>query len=268
MSRYDTMFKNLSQKKQGAFIPFVVLFDPDRETSKEIINTLIAAGADALELGIAFSDPLADGPTIQKAGLRALNNRSSVRGALSLVKEIREEHPSIPIGILTYANLVIRNSASSFYSSCQEAGVDSVLVADVPLSEIRPFYEQAIAHKINPVLIAPPNLPKERSNDIAAYCQGYTYVVTRTGVTGANAEVHLAHKDLLQALKESKAPPAVFGFGISEPAHVKKALKEGAFGVISGSKVVSIIEENLGQKAAMLKALSEFTQSMKKATAL
>ena len=267
MNRYDTMFKNLNQKKQGAFIPFVVLFDPDRETSREIITTLISAGADALELGIAFSDPLADGPTIQKAGLRALKNRSTVRDALALVKEIREEHMTIPIGILVYANLVVKNSIKNFYGSCKQAGVDSVLVADVPLCEIKPFYEEAIAHEINPVLIAPPNLPIEKSSEIAAFCQGYTYVVTRAGVTGANTELNLAHKELLVALKESKAPPAIFGFGISAPEHVKKALKEGASGVISGSKIVSLIE-NLGNKAAMLKALDDYTRAMKKATAL
>ena len=268
MSRYARMFTNLAKKKQGAFIPFVVLFDPDRESSKEIILTLIKSGADALELGIAFSDPLADGPVIQKAGLRALNNRSTVRDALGLVKEIREINPDIPIGILTYANLVTRNSIANFYKSCQEAGIDSALVADVPLNEFKPFYEQACAHNIAPVLIAPPNLPSERSAQIAQWCKGYTYVVTRTGVTGANESVNLAHKELLQALKNHKAPPAIFGFGISKPEHVKKALKEGALGVISGSKVVSIIEENLGNKNQMLKELSLFCQSMKQATFL
>ena len=268
MSRYAAMFKNLHEKKQGAFIPFVVLFDPDKETSKEVIHTLIDAGADALELGIAFSDPLADGPVIQKAGLRALKNGSTVKSALSLVKDIRESYKNIPLGLLTYANLVVKNSISAFYGACQEAGVDSVLVADVPLNEIKPFYEQAIAHHINPVLIAPPNLPASRSHEIARYSQGYTYVVTRTGVTGANITINLAHKELLQALKESGAPPAIFGFGISTPEHVKKALNEGAFGVISGSKIVAIIEENLNNKALMLKKLAEFTHLMKKATFL
>src|SRR5579871_3880214 len=135
MSRYDEMFDNLQRKNEGAFIPFVVLHDPDRETSKKIMQTLIDAGADALELGIAFSDPLADGPTIQKADLRALRSGSTVRDALSLVKDVRKLNPKIPIGILTYANLVFRNSLDWFYDHCHQAGVDSVLVADVPVIE-------------------------------------------------------------------------------------------------------------------------------------
>jgi tryptophan synthase alpha chain len=268
MSRYNEMFSQLAKKKQGAFIPFVVLFDPDRSLSKEIINALIEGGADALELGIAFSDPLADGPTIQKAGLRALKNKSTVKDALSLVREIRLEHAHIPIGILTYANLVVKNSAAWFYSTCHASGVDSVLVADVPLHEFTPFYEQARLHNIAPVLIAPPNLPLERCRDLASCCEGYTYVVTRTGVTGANEHINLGHQDLLKALKASNAPPAVFGFGISTPEHVKKALSEGAAGVISGSKVVAIIEKNLAQKDIMLQELTDFARSMKKATEL
>lgn len=266
MSRYDQMFRNLQEKKEGAFIPFVVLFDPDRETSKKIILQLIEAGADALELGIAFSDPLADGPTIQKADLRALRSGSRVRDALDLVKEIREAHDDIPIGILTYANLVFRNTLDWFYRHCKQSGVDSVLVADVPIIEAEPYCEAAVANGIEPVLIAPLNLPLERCHDIARLGRGYTYVVTRKGVTGARANLSLGHHDLIEALKKAGAPPAIFGFGISSPAHVKAAIAEGAAGAISGSRVVTIIEEHLSDHNLMLRELSHFVGSMKDAT--
>lgn len=266
MSRYEKMFQRLEERKEGAFIPFVVLFDPDRETSKKIIAQLIEAGADAVELGIAFSDPLADGPTIQKADLRAIRNGSRVRDALELVKEIRAAYPEIPIGILTYANLVFRNTPDWFYRHCSASGVDSVLVADVPLLEAEPYCESALAHGIEPVMIAPLNLPRERCKDIARLGRGYTYVVTRTGVTGARDQLSLKHHALLEGLKAASAPPPIFGFGISTPAQVSTAINEGAAGAISGSRVVSIIEEHLDDVDLMLREIAHFVGAMKDAT--
>jgi tryptophan synthase alpha chain len=266
MSRYQKMFERLAKVHEGAFIPFVVLWDPDRETSKRIIMTLIDAGADALELGIAFSDPLADGPTIQKADLRALRSGSRVRDALNLVEEIRAHNDHIPIGILTYANLVFKNSLNWFYGLCHECGVDSVVVADVPLIEAKPYCDMALTHGIDPVLIAPINLPLWRCATIAQLGRGYTYVVTRKGVTGANDTISLRHRELLQELKDCGAPPSVFGFGISTPAHVKAAISEGAKGAISGSRVVSIIEEHLDDQTLMMSELIRFVHSMKDAT--
>jgi tryptophan synthase alpha chain len=266
MSRYQKMFADLKQKGEGAFIPFIVLWDPNRETSKKIMITMIEAGADALELGLAFSDPLADGPTIQKADLRAIRSGSRVKEALLLVKEIRELYPSIPLGLLTYANLVFKNSLEWFYQHCKDCGIDSVLVADVPVLEAKPYCEAALASGIDPVLIAPINLPLERCHDIAKLCRGYTYVVTRKGVTGADKKISLRHRELLQALSESGAPPAIFGFGISNPEHVKAALNEGAYGAISGSRVVSIIEDHIDDEDLMLKEIAHFVRTMKDAT--
>lgn len=266
MSRYRAMFERLAKKKEGAFIPFVVLFDPDRESCKEIVFTMIEAGADALELGIAFSDPLADGPTIQKADLRALRSGSRVKAALDLVKEIRLRHDEIPIGILTYANLVFRNGPASFYGYCKESGVDSVLVADVPIIEAKPYCEAALACDIEPVLIAPINLPIARCQDIARWGRAYTYVVTRKGVTGARDEMSFAHRELLVALEKCGAPPPILGFGISSPDHVQAAIKMGAKGAISGSQVVSIIEEHLTDRPRMQKELARFVRAMKEAT--
>jgi tryptophan synthase alpha chain len=219
-----------------------------------------------LELGIAFSDPLADGPTIQKADLRALKSGSRVRDALDLVKEIREYYQDIPIGILTYANLVFRNTLDWFYRHCKDSGVDSVLVADVPLIEAEPFSESARAHGIDPVVIAPLNLPLLRCKDVARLGSGYTYVVTRTGVTGARAQLSLKHHALLEGLRAASAPPAIFGFGISSPSHVKTSIEEGAFGAICGSRIVSIIEDHLDDHDLMLQEIAHFVAGMKDAT--
>jgi tryptophan synthase alpha chain len=260
------MFSDLKAKGEGAFIPFVVLNDPDPETSKRILDALIGAGADALELGIAFSDPLADGPTIQKADLRALRNKTTLKSALNLANHIRRENEALPLGLLVYANIVERHGPKQFYKWCFNAGIDSVLIADAPLLEHQRYFDEAIACGIDPVLIAPPNLPASRYKAIAELGRGYTYVVTRSGVTGADEHLNLEHHALLAGLKKFNAPPPVFGFGIASPTHVKLALKEGALGVISGSQVVSIIEDNLNDVEAMCKKLTVFAKDMKAAT--
>lgn len=154
MSRYQLCFEALAQKQQGAFVPFVTLGDPDAELSLKIIDALIEGGADALEIGIPFSDPLADGPTIQGANLRALNANVTPTLCFELLSQIRQKHPTIPIGLLVYANLVFSNGVDNFYHKCQQAGVDSVLIGDVPLREAKQFRETALSANIAPILFA------------------------------------------------------------------------------------------------------------------
>lgn len=266
MSRYQKMFDRLIHADEGAFVPFVTIYDPDRTTSLAIISTLIKAGADAIELGLPFSDPLADGPVIQKANLRALRNGCRVREAFDLIREVRAKWDDIPIGILTYANIVFRNSLEWFYRHCHESGVDSVLVADVPLLEAQPFCDAAMKNNVAPILIAPPNLPLERCADIAKLGRAYTYVVSRKGVTGQRDEIDFSHHNLITELKRVGAPPVLLGFGVSTPAHVKSAIDEGACGAISGSRVVSIIEDHLDNQELLLQELEHFVRVMKEAT--
>lgn len=142
-NRYATLFNNLKAKKQGAFVPFVTIGDPDQARSLEIINTLITAGADALELGIPFSDPVADGVVIQNASIRALSAGATPDTCFAIIKEIRALHPDIPIGLLLYVNLVYRNGIENFYERAKNAGVDSILIADVPLHESAPYRRAA-----------------------------------------------------------------------------------------------------------------------------
>jgi tryptophan synthase alpha chain len=260
------MFARLDAEGRIAFIPFVMLGDPNPAQCLKILDTVVAAGADAVEVGLAFSDPVADGPVIQKAAMRAIKNGNTVDSALQVVAAFRKKHPDIPVGILTYANLVYQHTLDGFYKAAAKAGVDSVLVADVPMFEAEPYCKAATAHQVAPILIAPPNLPRAMCAELASLGRGYTYVVTRKGVTGAREELQMVDEKLVNALAVAHAPRPVFGFGISTPDHVRQAKLAGAQGVISGSYLVSLIEKNLDNEVGMLLELSHAVAHMKEAT--
>lgn len=271
-TRYQQTFAQLKEKQQGGFIPFVTIGDPNLEQSFEIIKALIDAGADALELGIPFSDPSADGITIQMAALRALNSGVNTDACIDVIAKVRAYAPDMPIGLLLYGNLVFARGLNKFYGDMAAVGVDSVLIADLPLRESAPFREAAITHGIAPIFIAPPNGCQETLAQVAQCTQGYTYVLSRAGVTGVDTPPDAsdeasspAHK-LVAKLQENNAAPTVIGFGISSPEQVKAALATGAAGAISGSAVVKIIENNLDDNQAMLTALTDFVKAMKAAT--
>lgn len=266
MERYHALFKRLSEKQEGAFVPFVTLGDPSPELSLRIIDTLVAAGADALELGIPFSDPLADGPTIQNATLRAFAAGVTPAHCFEMLATIRQKYPDLPIGLLMYANLVFSNGIDAFYKRCAETGVDSVLVADVPLEESAPFRTAAMKHGIAPIFICPPNADDDLLREVSSFGRGYTYLLSRAGVTGAETRAQLPLHHLLEKLQEYHAAPPLLGFGISEPTQVQKALESGAAGAISGSAIVKIIEQYHSQPDDMLAKLADFVRGMKAAT--
>lgn len=266
MERYDNAFAELKARKEGAFVPFVTLGDPGPEQSLKIIDTLIAAGADALELGIPFSDPLADGPTIQNATLRAFAAGVTPTQCFEMLAAIRQKHPTIPIGLLMYANLVFSKGIDNFYAECARVGVDSVLVADVPVEESAPFRQAAMRHNVAPIFICPPNADDELLRQIASYGRGYTYLLSRAGVTGAENKAALPLHHLVEKLAEYNAAPALQGFGISFPEQVTAAIDANAAGAISGSAIVKIIERNVDKPEQMLTELHDFVSAMKAAT--
>jgi len=261
--RYAAMFDRLRDRGEGAFGAFVMLGDPDLETSFDILVALVEGGADMLEVGIPFSDPVADGPAIAASAGRALTAGVRPADCLALIGRLRARFPEVPVGILTYANLVVARGRDAFYRAAAEAGVDSVLVADVPALEAEPFVASARAAGVAPVLIAAANTPRPTLARIAGLGAGYTYCVTRTGITGVRDTLTLAHGDLLETLSELDAPPPVFGFGISAPDHVRQALAAGAAGVISGSAIVQRVADNPGDPAG---AVRPFVAAMKAAT--
>ena len=266
MERYENLFAQLKDRKEGAFVPFVTLGDPSVEQSLKIIDTLIDAGADALELGIPFSDPLADGPTIQDATLRAFAAGVTPSQCFEMLALIRQKHPNIPVGLLMYANLVYNRGIDTFYADCSRVGVDSVLVADVPFEESTPFRQAAMRHNIAPIFICPPNADDELLRQIAAHGRGYTYLLSRAGVTGAENRGAVPLQHLVAKLKEYQAVPALQGFGISTPDQVTDALEAGAAGAISGSAIVKIIEQHVDDRDAMLTELKAFAARLKAAT--
>lgn len=266
MNRYEKLFTRLDDNNQGAFVPFVTVCDPNPEQSLQIMETLVESGADALELGIPFSDPLADGPTIQGANIRALDSGATPDICFELIAKIRSKYPDLPIGLLMYANLVYSRGIDNFYQRCAEAGIDSVLIADVPTNESREFVAAAEKYAIHPIFIAPPTASDETLRQVSQLGGGYTYLLSRAGVTGAETKANMPVGDMLAKLNSFNAPPALLGFGISEPEQVKQAIESGAAGAISGSAVVKIIENNIEQPTEMLKQLANFVSSMKAAT--
>ncbi|HBK3299758.1 TPA: tryptophan synthase subunit alpha [Citrobacter koseri] len=266
MERYENLFAQLKDRKEGAFVPFVTLGDPSVEQSLNIIDTLIEAGADALELGIPFSDPLADGPTIQEATLRAFAAGVTPTQCFEMLALIRQKHPTIPIGLLMYANLVFSKGIDEFYAQCEKVGVDSVLVADVPVEESAPFRQAALRYNVAPIFICPPNADDDLLRQIASYGRGYTYLLSRAGVTGAENRAALPLHHLVEKLKEYNAAPPLQGFGISFPEQVTGAIEAGAAGAISGSAIVKLIEKNVANPGQMLTELKAFVTAMKAAT--
>ncbi|HEU5218923.1 MAG TPA: tryptophan synthase subunit alpha, partial [Gemmatimonadales bacterium] len=259
-ARYAAMFARLGAAGEGGFIPFAMLGDPDPPRSQALVRALAAAGADALELGLPFSDPVADGPVIQAAASRALAAGVRRADCWNIVRTVRNEFPELPIGLLVYANLVCHRDAGEFYREAAAAGVDSVLVADLPVFESGPVAAAARAAGIAPVFIAPPNAVHARLASIAAAGEAYTYVTSREGVTGTDDRLRLGRSGLIARLKELHAPPPVLGFGIATPEHVRAALAMGAAAAISGSAVVRLAAEG-GDVTAFVREMKRATKT-------
>jgi len=253
MSRYAAMFHRLGG--EGAFGAFLMLGDPDPETSAELLEAVIEGGADMIEVGIPFSDPVADGPVIQAAAQRALAAGVRVGDCLELIAALRARHSHMPIGILTYANIVV--ARAGFIREAAEAGADSLLIADVPSLEAEPFVREMEQAGIEPVLIAAPNTPEVALKRIASLSKAYTYCVSRAGITGTHASGQF-DAALVERVIEAGGPPPVFGFGISRPEHVRAALSAGAQGVICGSAIVDLASRqgDVGSFVQSLKAVT------------
>jgi tryptophan synthase alpha chain len=257
MSRYAAMFERLNG--DGAFGAFLMLGDPDLETSAALLDAVVDGGADMVEVGIPFSDPVADGPVIQAAAHRALQAGVRVSDCFDLIAGFRQRHPKIPVGILTYANLVI--ARGGFMADAAAAGADSLLIADVPALEAEPFIRQMDQAGIEPVLIAAANTPGAALQRIAKLSRAYTYCVSRAGITGTHSAGQF-DAGLVQRLRRAGAPSPIFGFGISAPGHVRAALAAGAAGVICGSAIVHLAAETRYSP----NRVSDFVATLKGAT--
>lgn len=264
MRMYKQVFSELKAAGKTALIPFFVIGDPDIDTSFEIIKTAIDAGADVLELGIPFSDPIADGPTIQKADIRSLRNGITVHKALELISKVKQ-YRDIPIGLLMYYNLVYQYGVEKFFSDFHQAGVNSVLVADLSIDDADEIAAPAAKAGLDTVFMVTPNTDPERMKVIAARTTGFIYTVSLLGVTGSRDSLSDMVEPMVAKLKTLTDVPVCVGFGVSKSEHAVALASAGADGVIIGSKVVGMIESNLDDKQKMLSEISTFLTDVKNA---
>ncbi|OHB79122.1 MAG: tryptophan synthase subunit alpha [Planctomycetes bacterium RBG_16_55_9] len=264
MRTYKQVFSELKGRNRAALIPFFVVGDPDFDTSLAIVKTALDAGADVLELGIPFSDPIADGPTIQKADIRALKSGMSVTKALEFIRSVKA-HKDVPIGLLMYYNLVYQYGTQRFFNDFHQAGVNSVLIADLSVDDADEIAGPAAAAGLDTVFMVTPNTETERMKLIASKTTGFIYTVSVLGVTGSREKLSDTVAGLVGQLKKLTEVPVCVGFGISSPEHAATVARAGADGVIIGSKIVGLIESNLGDKERILSEISAFLAEVRMA---
>jgi tryptophan synthase alpha chain len=261
MGRIGAVFSRL---KRPAFIGFTVAGDPDRDTCIRAALALVDGGTDILELGVPFSDPVADGPTIQKADERSLASGTTVDTVFEIVRELRKK-TVVPIVFLVYYNTVYRRGIERFYREARDAGVDGVLIADMPVEESDDAYRAAVRYGIDPIFLVTQTTSDDRMKRIATRAHGYLYLVAVLGVTGVRETVSDGAIDLLQRVRKHTAIPLALGFGISTPAHAKICAEAGADGIIVGSAIVDIVERNRRSPDAMARDLETYVAQMKRA---
>ena len=255
MSKIGNAFKN-----GKAFIGFLTAGDPSIEKSYEYIMTMVKAGADLVEIGIPFSDPIAEGVVIQEANIRALSVHTRLEDVFRLVEMVRKES-QIPLVFLTYVNPIFNYGKEKFFAKCEEIGLDGVIIPDVPFEERDECAAYAKAHGIDIIsMIAPTS--KDRIQEIAKVGEGFLYIVSSLGVTGTRTEIKTNLKEIIDVAKSVTTVPCAVGFGINTPEQAEK-IAHVADGVIVGSAIVKIIAK-YGTEAAP--HIYEYVKSMKEAT--
>ncbi len=246
MSNIREAFENKKQQGQTAFIPFITAGDPDLESTERFVYALERAGSTLIEIGIPFSDPVADGPVIQRANLRAMAGGVHIRKVFDMVANIRKT-TQIPLVFLMYANTIYYYGIEAFFKKCQEVGVDGVIIADLPHEEQEEFDEFARLYDVDIInLIAPTS--KDRTQMLCENARGFLYCVSSLGVTGMRSEIETNFGEMFEQIKKYSKVPTALGFGISNKEQAVM-LKDYADGIIIGSAVVNIIEEK-GKEAA------------------
>jgi len=243
MNRIDAVFTELRQKEQTALIPFVTIGDPDLATSVEIIETLEQAGADMIELGVPYSDPLADGPVIQRASERALKHNVTIIDCIEVADTARKKGVKLPFILFTYYNPVLQYGLERFFQLIVKKGISGLIIPDLPIeedSEVRELAEAANIHLIP--LVAPTS--NDRVTRIARNARGFVYCVSSLGVTGVRADFHQGIDEFLSTVRQATDTPIAVGFGISSHEQVKRFAQQ-ADGVIVGSAIVRTIEDAL-----------------------
>ncbi|MFQ6627263.1 hypothetical protein Gotur_006104 [Gossypium turneri] len=263
-------FSKLKNQGKVAFIPYITAGDPDLSTTAEALKVLDSCGSDIIELGVPYSDPLADGPVIQAAATRSLARGTNLNAILSMLKEVAPQL-SCPIALFAYYNPILKRGVEKFMSTIRDVGIQGLVVPDVPLEETELLRREALKNKIElydlsarvvKVMLTTPTTPTDRMKAIVEAAEGFVYLVSSVGVTGARASVSDRVQTLLTEIKEVTTKPIAVGFGISKPEHVKQVARWGADGVIVGSAMVKVLGEAKSPEEG-LKALETFTKSLK-----
>ncbi|MBI4707273.1 MAG: tryptophan synthase subunit alpha [Candidatus Omnitrophica bacterium] len=241
MSRIEQTFKQLRKSGGKALIPYIMTGDPSLEATKKLIADIEEAGADIIELGVPFSDPLADGPTIQRAHERALQNGVTLRKVLALVKEIRQSS-EVPLVLMTYFNPVFKFGIEAFAREASNAGVDGVIIPDLIPDEADDFIKAARQFKLDTIFLLAPTSTLERIKKVVKASTGFIYYVSITGITGAKLSIGNPMKDTLEIIRSNTGKPVAVGFGISTPQEAASVSKLSE-GVIIGSAIVRLIAE-------------------------
>ena len=263
MNRINKTFDRLKKEKRRAFIPYITAGDPDIATTKKIVMSLEKAGADLIELGIPFSDPLADGPTIQGAIYRALKRGCTVKKVLAMVKGLRKT-VDVPLVFMTYYNIVLNYGLKRFIKDAKSKGVDGIIVPDLPMEESGELTALADKEDFCVIMLAAPTTPPGRFKEIAKKSRGFIYYVSLTGVTGVRKELSAKLKTEVGKLKKLTTKPVCVGFGVSNAPQARR-VAASSDGVIVGSAIIKTIEKNLANKSALLRRVTSFAESLAKA---
>ncbi|MEO6873765.1 MAG: tryptophan synthase subunit alpha [Opitutaceae bacterium] len=255
MSRLAATFARAQAQNRAAFIGYVCAGDPDFDTSVAICRTLLSHGVDILELGVPFSDPLADGPTNQLAAQRALESGMTAARMLELLRVLRAEFPEAPLVFYTYYNLVFANGVDAYIKTAKAAGLDGLLTLDLPPEEAGEVLAAAKQHGLDTVFIVAPTTPDARIAKIAAATTGFIYYVSREGVTGVRTDAAVNIPEAVARIRTYTKLPVAVGFGLSTQAQVA-AVAAHADGVIVGSVLVNCIRDNLGAPAKITARLA------------
>jgi tryptophan synthase alpha chain len=244
----------LNFTKRPGLVVYVTCGDPDLETTRDVVLAAIDAGADVIELGVPFSDPLADGPVIQRASERALKGGTRLQDVLKLADEIRRRRADAGLIVFSYLNPLLRLGMKAFCARAEEAGLDGALVTDLPVEEAGAYLEEMRMRKLATVFLAAPTSPDVRLKLIAKASSGFVYAVSRTGITGARTEFPPEARDLVKRIRRYTSLPVAVGFGISQAAQFADAGKF-AEAVVVGSAIVETIERNRGREAEAVAGL-------------
>ena len=259
MSRIREKFRDLKGSGRGGFIPFITAGDPDIATTERLLLEFAKAGADIIELGMPFSDPVADGEVIQRASERALRNGVTVHDALTCARNVRR-HIDVPIVLFSYFNPLLQFGPEAFASAAREAGIDGVLVTDLIPEEAESWTQNLLQHGLDPIFLVAPTTSDKRLEQTARQAHGFIYAISRAGVTGARDEMTRDAEALVKRIRSISDLPVAVGFGISSPEQVRSVWRFADAAVV-GSAIVKQIEK-LDNSPDLVKRIGEFARSL------